>query len=377
MSDPRIHTSGSNALADSLCPGRHLAQVGLPDTKSEDAESGNRIHAALASSNESGEVRAGDLSVDERDVFDRCREDERKVVVQYFGANFAGVMKVFREERFWTRFTANGAQLAHSGAPDVVFRASNRALVIDYKTGRLDVAESPRNLQLRDYAVLARGKFVTVDEVATAVVQPWVTREPTICIYDKAALEKSAQEMFERVIKSNTPGQPRVPGEAQCKYCKAKRSCLEYQKWAVAVAPPAIRGIFEVPMVAWTPEQRGKVADAIGPLLKLTEDAKQFLKDGIKSDPAFVPGWTLSKPKVRETIADAQECFTRFLKLGGTQEQFMPAVKVQKGALKEALHEVTNTKGKALDGQLTALLEGNVERSETEPSLERVETEGK
>ena len=44
----RGRTSASNAAADRLCPGRHLAQLGLEETESAEASQGTLIHSVFA-----------------------------------------------------------------------------------------------------------------------------------------------------------------------------------------------------------------------------------------------------------------------------------------------------------------------------------------
>jgi len=98
-------TSASNASADAACPGRHQAQKGLPESSGEWAESGRKIHAALANEPVNATTL---LSLEEREVFDACRDIEKKLVLQYFGDTTMGGpgtgMRVFREQRYWARF---------------------------------------------------------------------------------------------------------------------------------------------------------------------------------------------------------------------------------------------------------------------------------
>ncbi len=71
-------TSASNAQADLLCAGRHAASLGLPEVPSDDAESGTRIHKALA-----GELPVEQLSFDEREVYERCKTISEEVISQW------------------------------------------------------------------------------------------------------------------------------------------------------------------------------------------------------------------------------------------------------------------------------------------------------
>lgn len=366
-------TSASNAQADLLCPGRHQAQRGIPDGESKWSDSGDRIHTALAA--KTIDATHG-LSLEERETFDMCREDEKKLAEAFFGDQAGKPMKVYREERRWVQFDGNGQRLSHSGMADLVFRQGTKALVIDYKTLRGDVAEAPENQQLRDLAVLNWRNLELVSEVGTAIVQPWVTRSPKICLYTQPDLERAEKEMLERVMRSNAADAKRVPGAVQCKFCKAKNACTEHNQWVGAqlpiIAEPVLQaGLFQVAMEKWSPDQRALAASILPTVTKRLEEMKEWLKDGLASDPSFIPGWHLKPGSMRESINDVQALFDRFTALGGKLDQFFPCITVQKGELKKAVAEVSKTKGKALEGTMKQLLDGITESKQSAPTLER------
>lgn len=373
--DPRRgHTSASNAAADQLCAGRHVAQRGIPERPSDDADAGKAGHEAL---------RTGDaslLTLDQTEVFDACKAIEQKLVLAVFGDKATVVS--FREQRYWCKIMSfavpqiqTPAYFEHSGQADVVYRSGSKALIIDYKTLQGDVEDSPKNLQLRDLACLVKGDFVVVDQVATAIVQPLVTHSPEVCLYDADDLKRAESEMFARVAASNAPDAKRVAGETQCKFCLAKGRCVAYSAWAGAMIPtgtvePVVKElIFQTAMESWTPSQRAIAASLLAPAAMALDEIKEYLKDGLSKDSSFVPGYSLSAGTKRETIKDPQACFDRFAALGGQLPQFMAAVSVGKTKLKEAVNEVTKLKGKALDGALSKLMEGISETSTTAGSL--------
>ena len=361
MSDPRRNfTSASAALADSLCPGRHRAQMGIPETRSVDAELGNRIHAALAAGKSDG------LSLEETETFDACQKIEAKLVAQFFPGQ---TPKAFREQRFWVKLTGpDNNVIEHSGQPDVVYRLNDRLLILEYKTLAGDVPESSKNLQLRDQAVLSVGHFVTIKSVGVAVIQPLVTHSPELTLYEGPDLARAANEMAQRVLASNDSKAKRVPGAVQCKYCRAKPVCLEYQKWAGQMTP-APRSLLDVPVEQWTGEQCALFLDNVGIAQDWLDNAKHAIRERVIANPKAVPGWTLRAGASREIITDPQACFDRFSALGGSIKQFMATVSVGKGKLKEQVHEVTGAKGQSLDKVLKVLMEGIAETKINAPSL--------
>jgi hypothetical protein len=377
--DPRKgQTSASNAAADALCAGRFLAQRGRPDVKGEWSESGTAVHRALAT----GDVSK--LTLAENETYEACRTIASRLVAEYFGPKITPT--VFVEQRMWTRFavkfqTSDGekvGELGHSGQVDVVFKNGVKAMVLDYKSLQGETPESPKNLQLRDLAVLVRGNLMPVSEVAVAIVQPLVTHSPEVCLYTTEDLVRAEAEMKTRIVRSNDPKSPRVAGQLQCAYCLSKTNCSAYSTWAGAMLPLqneaealVVQTAFQTAMAEWSPHQRAQVAAVLAPAAKALEQMKEFLKEGLAKDPEFVPGWELKNGNRLETIVDPQKCFERFLALGGKQEQFLTAVKVGKTRLKQALHDAIGKKGRALDETLKILLDGLVGVSENAPSLQR------
>lgn len=358
-------TSASSAAADALCAGRHLAQRGIPEpAESEDAKHGRLIHLALATGD------ASKLTVEQRDIYDSCIAIETKMVVSLW-PELAGTKenpKVWREQRFWGRVPPG--MWEHSAKPDVVYRVGPRAAIFEYKTLPGDVPESPENLQLRDQAVLVRGALL-VNEIAVAVIQPLVTHSPKLCFYGPDDLKRAESDMYERVAASNDPKSQRTPGEVQCKFCLAKRTCQAYQQFSGGMVPNML-SLLDVPIAAWTPEQRAFFLDRLPIAQKWLDECVAAVKEVIEKDPQAVPGWTLKPGIFREKITDPQAVFDRFSSLGGKLENFMACIQITKGDLKEQLSKVTGARGAALDKAMKTITDGLVERKQNKPSLERV-----
>lgn len=369
-------TSASNAQADSLCPGRHQAQKGIkPEPPGADADFGKAIHAALAVEVDNA---AQQLTGEQRDIFDACRDIEKKLVAEFFPQSTER-MRVFREQRYWAKVPSGPRHndpskdqpvlYEHSGQPDVVFRQGSKALILEYKTLPGDVPESNRNHQLRDQAVLVRGALL-VPEIGVAVAQPLVTMTPTICLYTKEELDQAEKEMFDRVRASNNPDSPRKAGEVQCKYCRAKSTCQVYQSWVGTLLPAPV-SLFDVPMASWTGAQCAAFCAGRAAAQKWLDDATQTVKDLLKANPEAVPGWELKAGKTRTKVVDPTGLHGRFLELGGKPEDFLKCIEVVKGRLEEQMRSLTKTKGKELKAQVDKMLEGLTESKQDEPSLAR------
>lgn len=349
------HTSASNAEADLLCPGRHLASRGLPEgPKTPDSERGIRIHAFLAREKVV-------LNDEETECAEKCIQLE-EIAVRLWGGLAS---MVYREARFWTNF----GYLQHSGKADKVYvdLIKGRALVLDYKSGRDEATENPRNLQLRDLACLIAAE-IGLKEVTVQIIQPYAQMHQP-CVYNFSDLAQAIAELEDRVKASNDPKSPRIPGPIQCKFCKAKgtTNCPEFTQAsmpvaigenAVQVLPAAIR--------AMDGDRLGLFYGLVKLAAEVAEDeARKRLGEGLK-----VNGLRLSPGRFTEKITDPQTVFNRFVAIGGDVSKFMPCVTVGKGKLKDALKGVTEKKGKALDKELEALIEGATESKQSAPILE-------
>lgn len=360
-------TSASNAAADRKCPGRFLAQRGLAEIESPDAAHGRVIHDALA--RQSGEG----LDPEQYDIYAACLEIELKVVAQFFGISDPEIIanrKPWREKRYWIHWKD---ELQHSGQVDCAERMKTRALIIEYKTLAGDVPGSPENAQLRDQACLFDHNNPLLTEIGCVVIQPLVTHKPRITVYNREHLMRATKEMHDRVALSNTEGQPRVPGEHQCKFCLAAAhgKCPEYNKWAGALVVND-GSLLDLPVADWSPTHCAAFLDRMAIAQKWLSTAKDAMKERLKASPDSIPGWTLKPGDKRETIINIQEVFNRFSEIGGSLTQFMEIVGVGKGDLKKAIATVTKAKGKTLDAELKSVIGKDVEVKECAPELARV-----
>lgn len=351
-------------------------QRGFGDSRNADSDHGTRIHAALATGD--GE----ELDHKQADLVESCEKIVDKVGAAYFGEEWPRVKaRTFNEERYWIKFKYKDGDregiLQHSGQADRVYRAGHKALVCDFKSLGGEVADSPKNLQLRDLAVLVRGHFV-VDEVATVIIQPLVTHSPELCIYDGDDLMRAHQEMCVRIVASNNPTANRVAGEAQCKYCRAKTACPEYQKWAAAMLPAPV-SLLQVPMAQWTPQQCAQFLSGEAIARKYLDEGRDHCKTRLEADPDAIPGFRLGDGSKRETVTDPQALFDRFSTLKSEKEWkieellrlYMECVAVGKTKFEKAVNAVTGKKGKALKELIRTLFDGIVETKTSAKTIVR------
>jgi hypothetical protein len=357
MNDPRQGwTSASSAEADTLCPGRHLAQKGIPEISSDAAEFGTQVHAAFQTGDDSS------LEISQEWVTERARELEKEAVEIVFGNVQTRCM---REHRFWD----GTMQFKHSGQADVVHEAGDRALVLDLKSLRGTVAASPTNMQLRDLAVMVWSNLPDIHYVFVCIIQPMVKGKPVIVEYGKKDLHLSHKEMIERIKASNDPNSPRIPGELQCRYCKARaypERCPEVHQWLVKSVPKGKDAVATLAPQALAEIWRKRntitgILDAVTDRLKTLSD-EELAALGLKKKPGVQ----------REKIVKPNELYARLTEHGVTVQEYTAIVGVPKGKFQELVKAKTGLKGKSLEKLCDDLLAGLTETTVGQEQLEEI-----
>lgn len=305
------------------------------------------------------------------DIYESCRSIEQKVVMQFFGvdAPTAEASKPFREQRYWIHWKD---ELKHSGQIDCAHKVKTRAIIVEYKTLAGDVPGSPENIQLRDQVCLFDYNTPLLSEICAVVIQPLVTHSPRITVYKREHIAQAMKEMHDRVAASNNPNSPRVPGEMQCKYCRAATAgvCKEYNAWASPMVAKDV-ALVTTPVKDWSPSQRAGFCSMRAVAQKWLDNTTDAMKELLKADPDAIPGWMLEEGDERKTIINAQSVFERFSEMGGTLVQFMDCISIGKGDLKKAIAAHTKAKGKTLEKELEAVIGADFTTKVCEPSLSR------
>jgi len=356
-------TSASSALPDLLCPGRHLAQRGIPEPEpSEEAKAGTRIHAWLAAVFRCGFVNY--LEGDEQAVADDLHR--KFVVLQTTTIPVPTVVMV--EQRIWATF----GLVQHSGQPDIILLAGKRALICDFKTGWGDVPDSDTNLQLRDLAVLLWRSGAKPTTIDVAIVSRY--GDPVVTRYELADLKHAEKELKARVKASNNPQSKRIPGPVQCRYCWAFGTdrCPESAFMVAALARNDICDAMESKTGLQTiPPERLIAVKRFQPLIiRLLAEATAEIKRRLKEDPASVPGAVLKPGKVLHPITDPDTVFERLSALGVPRQAIMAAIKMTKKPIEEAVRETTGLNGRELDAKVDELLRGCTTEKQCDDEIE-------
>ena len=393
--DPRRGVPSASTMHRLVaCPPSHaMAQLLPPECREEEspeAASGTRIHAVLA-----GEAAPNILSADEAQTLDMC-EAQAKALCNEWHSEDGEPLDIYHETRLGLtvlgRVVVMGpkttATIRFSGQADMIVLEGDRALILDYKTGRGETAEAVNNAQLASLAALV-SLWKPVQSVRVAIVQPWAGK-PTVADYGPAELAKAVQWMHATLhaAEDAIPDQARA-GE-HCKFCRvgAAGRCPAARDAALQVVesvnPETLAGMDgETQRAAMFARALELPAERLAATLRGLSMVKRFVaaiegaaKQRARDDEAFQRFFTLRQKQGRRTIANVRAVFERCHGHGVSAEDFTALCKIGLGDVKDILRKATGAKGKDLDAMHAAALEGFTEQGSPSYELEAVEGGG-
>ena len=223
-----------------LCPGSVREEAKYPDERSGAAAiDGTHSHTLLEHCIKAG--LANPLNMigvklkddDGEFVVDQSRAERVKVAIDYIAQKLPA--EVISEKRVSPEWFTGRNDL--SGTVDCQIVTNSVLEIIDYKDGMAPVLAED-NLQLEQYAIgkLAECKLAINTpnlypwrEVHMVIIQPKLALRglnPVVSwIVPVAYLLDRVKTLTLEAMATDAPNAPLVPGESQCKYCRAKGSC--------------------------------------------------------------------------------------------------------------------------------------------------------
>jgi hypothetical protein len=224
-----------------LCPGSIREEAKYPDTGSGPAAAdGTHSHTLLEHCIKNGLSdpmdQVGETFTDHEGTFkvDADRAARVKSAIDYIrDRSMNGLFPVISEQRVDPKFLLGRDDL--SGTVDCQIIGPDWIELIDYKDG-MGIVTADGNLQLEQYAygVLARYSLpvngdYSFNRVIMTIIQPKLAMKGMKPITSHEVSVRSLLDNMGTIITqaaaTDKPDAPLVPGESQCKFCRAKGSC--------------------------------------------------------------------------------------------------------------------------------------------------------
>jgi hypothetical protein len=203
------------------CPGSVNAEGGRVDRTSSFAEEGTRAHDLMEIALKSGKPCSG-LTQDAE------MADFVQVYVDYVNSLIKKEDSVFIERRVdFSEWVPGGF-----GTADTIVMDDDRIHIVDLKYGKGVAVFAENNPQAMLYALGAYADFMFMGDFKTiriSIVQPRLDSisEWEIGVTDLLKFGETVRQAAEA---TEAPKAKRIPGEKQCKFCKAKADCPALMK---------------------------------------------------------------------------------------------------------------------------------------------------
>ncbi len=378
----RPTTSASNIHRRALCAGSERMEAGLPDEDSKESTEGSLLHAYDANPKLDRAV----LTQYQRDLLrisGECDEFVFKRVEEQFEL---GNEEPFNEGREEPLAALRATEFETPGHCDRwrVYRTKSLAVIRDAKFGFKEVTPAAANYQLRVYAIATAEEW-NVDNVVVAITQPRLeyARRITMAAYTREDIAAASVELGSIREASSNPDAPLTAGPEQCRYCRARHLCPEYQK-VIATGleivpldgPPmtatARLAHIERTLGGCTDQQLDKVLLACQFAGFISDPARDEARRRKQADPEALPEWTLGKPQELRKIADTRRA-VQLLSLRGdlTRDEILDCCSPKIGELETKLREKTGWPWKQAKECIESVLGPVITREEKRPTLTR------
>lgn len=296
------------------CPGSRVAEEGRPEgASSEAAEEGTKAHELLER-RLLGRLPVGDERLDMLTaVKEACG-----FVEEYTSKGYA----LFVETE-----VDPGTLLLDPdcwGTADIILFKDDHLVVADFKYGRY-LVEPENNLQLLSYSAgamcsIAEVAAASLETITLAIIQPRIPTGRTISRWD-ISIEDACLE-FEKISiqLAHARAHPDlVPGENQCKFCRARGDCparhtelIESSSKAFKMSETAVNSRAANTVAMISDEELGALMDKIPLLESIISDVKSESMSRIQAG-KHVPGYKVIEGKgFRSWNLDEEELRKKF-----------------------------------------------------------------
>jgi hypothetical protein len=367
-----------------LCPGSIREEAKYPEQESgEAAVDGTHSHTLLETCIKSGMDAAlyvGQSLFDHEGQFkvEADRAARVQIAIDYIREqSLNGMSKIISESKVDPAFLLGRSDL--SGTVDIQIIGGNVLELIDYKDG-MGIVSAEGNMQLEQYAygVLAGYKLPVngtypFDYVRMTIIQPKLALRGMNPITSHTVTVRSLLDNMGTIITqaaaTDKPDAPLVPGESQCKFCRAKGSCSalasNVMKEVGIMFQPVINQTLDVAQQSADKDPSTMDDDQIRQIMEAAPLMRQLL-EGVEKE-------ALRRLEAGQTIAGLKLVNGRGSRVWALSEEETADKLVKMGIPKSAIYEtklVTPAKAEKLTwekkGEKVTLSERQLSRMEQE-----------
>jgi hypothetical protein len=305
----------SNAHRWLACPGSVAAEDGLPNTSSPFAEEGTVAHelADLA-------LRVGSGALD--NFADQEMVDFVRVYVEYVNNLAAGAESVDIE----ARVTYDDWVPGGFGTADAIVVRGNTLHICDLKYGmgvRVDAEENPQGMLYALGAWLMTELVYDIERVQIHIIQPRLDHisQWEISVPDLLRWAEWVKQRAEETLDADAR---RVPGEKQCRFCRAKASCGALQKMTQDIILADFDDLDHMPKAnTLTDDQMRRALEGKSLIEAWLGAIESLVRERLGNGVDF-PGYKLVEGKSNRQWSDDWAAAVRLADLIGNDKAYVP-----------------------------------------------------
>lgn len=367
----RALTSASNLFRRKLCPGSENAEANVAEFQGDNApaDEGRLLHPFACNLNLKRDHLTGPqqslLGIAQQGTAELMRAAARAFDCYDPPAKWI-------EERL-DLIGPDGDKLL-DGQSDAAYLWAdhNAAAVEDFKLGFVKVTPAEQNYQLAAYAVMWTD-YLGVDRILVALNQPRNRKDQrlTLAVYERRQLNNLRADIAGIVHAARDPKAPRIAGNPQCDFCRAKLFCDEYK---ARFEPLAVRP--DVVSIETLPQEQ---LHRLGIACKTADQIKRMVFEEIRRriEAGEMDNWELEDSgelrELTDIVGAFRELAAYFSNIGGfTGQAFTECTKIEWGKLTKLVRELTGFSQNRSAGLINELLNPYISRKKKKESVQPI-----
>ncbi len=308
----------SNAHRWLNCPGSVSAEEGIPNTSSPFAEEGTMAHELAEQTLNMAHLPPEEVDVKDWAAYATAKSNE--FLDLYEDQEMADFVRLYVEHVNALAVDADALDIEMRvsyeewvpggfGTADTIIVKGDTLHICDLKYGmgvRVDAEENPQAMLYALGALTMNEMIFDIERIQIHIVQPRLDHisQWEISVPDLLRWAEWVKQRAEAALEADAP---RVPGEKQCRFCRAKASCAALQKMTRDIIMADFDDLDNAPKANTLTDAQMRRALEAKPLIEGWLGAVEGLvKDRLTNGGGF-PGYKLVEGKSNRQWADVEE----------------------------------------------------------------------